>query len=121
MLAFIMVFTGMGIGSWGMDTAWASGWDGTPASELTQVDGVYQISSASELALFAKKVNAGTAETQNAVLTQDIDLNNQEWTPIGNSDAHPYNGTFDGANHSVQNLSITKGAMYVGLFGYMVS
>ena len=121
MLAFIMVFIGMGIGSWGMDTAWASGWDGTPASELTQVDGVYQISSAAELALFAKKVNAGTAETQNAVLTQDIDLNNQEWTPIGNSDAHPYNGTFDGANHSVQNLSITKGAMYVGLFGYMVS
>ena len=24
MLAFIMVFTGMGIGSWGVDTAWAS-------------------------------------------------------------------------------------------------
>ena len=23
MLAFVMVFTGMGIGSWGMDTAWA--------------------------------------------------------------------------------------------------
>ena len=23
MLAFIMVFTGMGIGSWGVDTAWA--------------------------------------------------------------------------------------------------
>ena len=24
MLAFIMVFTGMGIGSWGVDTAWAA-------------------------------------------------------------------------------------------------
>ena len=23
MLAFVMVFTGMGIGSWGVDTAWA--------------------------------------------------------------------------------------------------
>ena len=25
MLAFVMVFTGMGIGSWGVDTAWADG------------------------------------------------------------------------------------------------
>ncbi len=29
MLAFIMVFTGMGIGSWGVDTAWAAVTDGT--------------------------------------------------------------------------------------------
>ena len=53
MLAFVMVFTGMGIGSWGVDTAWATGgsgstltsavWDGTTTTEPKQVDDVYQI------------------------------------------------------------------------------
>ena len=83
------------------------------------VDGAYQIGTAAELKWFASAVNDGTAETQNAVLTANIDLNNQEWTAIGNSDAHPYRGTFDGANHTVHNLSVTTGAMYVGLVGYM--
>ena len=83
------------------------------------VDGAYQIGTAAELKWFASAVNDGTAQTQNAVLTANIDLNNQEWTAIGNSDAHPYRGTFDGANHTVHNLSVTTGAMYVGLVGYM--
>lgn len=83
------------------------------------VDGAYQIGTAAELTWFASAVNDGTAKTQNAVLTANIDLNNQEWTAIGNSDAHPYRGTFDGANHTVHNLSVTTGAMYVGLVGYM--
>ena len=83
------------------------------------VDGAYQIGTAAELTWFASAVNDGTAKTQNAVLTANIDLNNQEWTAIGNSDAHPYRGTFDGANHTVHNLSVTTGAMYVGLVGCM--
>lgn len=83
------------------------------------VDGAYQIGTAAALKWFASAVNDGTAETQNAVLTANIDLNNQEWTAIGNSDAHPYRGTFDGANHTVHNLSVTTGAMYVGLVGCM--
>lgn len=83
------------------------------------VDGAYQIGTAAELKWFASAVNDGTAQTQNAVLTANIDLNNQEWTAIGNSDAHPYRGTFDGANHTVHNLSVTTGAMYVGLVGCM--
>ena len=37
MLAFVMVFTGMGIGSWGVDTAWAE-------SEITGVN-VYATTS----------------------------------------------------------------------------
>ena len=83
------------------------------------VDGAYQIGTAAELTWFASAVNDGTAKTQNAVLTANIDLNNQEWTAIGNSDAHSYRGTFDGANHTVHNLSVTTGAMYVGLVGCM--
>ncbi len=125
-LAFVMVFTGMGIGSWGVDTAWATGesgssptstvWDGTAINEPQQVDGVYQISTGAELAWFAAKVNDGTATNANAVLTDDIDLGSQEWTPIGNSD-NPYSGNFDGQNHTISNLLITKVAGAVGTFG----
>ena len=128
MLAFVMVFTGMGIGSWGVDTAWATGglestptsvvWDGTEISEPQQVDGVYQISTGAELAWFAAKVNDGTAGNANAVLIDNIDLGSNEWTPIGNA-TKQYTGVFDGEGYSISNLTITKGTMYMGLFGYI--
>ena len=124
MLAFVMVFTGMGIGSWGVDTAWATGesgssptstvWDGTEIREPQQVEGVYQISTGAELAWFAAKVNDGTAANADAVLTNDIDLGNQEWTPIGSET--PYAGIFDGQNNTIDNLLITKNASVVGTF-----
>ena len=93
------------------------GWDGATATEPKQVNEVYQIGTAEELAWFAAKVNDGTAAAAKAVLTADIDLNSKEWTPIGNDD-NPYEGTFDGADHRVNNLSITKGGVYAALFGY---
>ena len=135
MLAFVMVFTGMGIGSWGVDTAWAddTGWDGTTVNKPTQSeDGTYQIETASELAWFAGLVNGtltdGTVQdlAANAVLKADIDLNNKNWTPIGNDEKdattkvyNDYGGTFDGKGYIISNLKITNGAHYVGLFGYV--
>ncbi len=89
----------------------------TASSGTPQIsDGAYQIGTAAELTWFATAINDGTAETQNAVLTADIDLNNAEWTPIGNK-SNKYSGTFDGQNHSIRNLSITVGTQYLGLFG----
>ena len=93
------------------------GWDGTTVTEPTQADGVYQIGTAEELAWFAAKVNDGTISAANAVLTEDIDLNNKEWTPIGNV-PNRYVGSFNGQNHTVKNMSITVGAEYIGLFGF---
>ena len=93
------------------------GWDGTTVTEPAQADGVYQIGTAEELAWFAAKVNDGTAAAANAVLTADIDLNNKEWTPIGNV-PNRYVGSFNGQNHTVKNMSITVGAEYIGLFGF---
>ena len=98
-LAFVMVFTGMGIGSWGVDTAWATDeskstptsavWDGTMKTEPQKdASGAYQIGTGAELAWFAGLVNGTLTDetTQNqsasAVLTNDIDLGSQEWTPI---------------------------------------
>lgn len=36
------------------------------------------------------------------VLTADIDLGGEEWTPI------PFSGTFDGAGHTIGNLTVTE-------------
>ena len=95
MLAFVMVFTGMGIGSWGVDQAWADEtvsqaaepWDGKMQTLVKpNSDGVYEISTGAELAWFAAAFNEGKlASSANAVLTNDIDLGNKEWTPIGAS------------------------------------
>ena len=50
-------------------------------------------------------------------LTDDIDLKNVEWTPIG-TESNPFVGTFDGNNKTISNLKITTGN-YAGLFGYV--
>ena len=94
----------------------AAPWDGTTVTEPAQESGVYQIGTAEELAWFAAKVNDGTAAAANAVLTADIDLNNKEWTPIGNV-TNRYSGTFDGQKYTVKNMSITAVAQVMGLFG----
>lgn len=62
-------------------------------------------------------VNAGTAFNGKTIrLTEDVDLNNVEWTPIGNS-ANQFQGTFDGNNKTISNLVITGNKSDVGLFG----
>ncbi len=40
-------------------------------------------------------------------LTADIDLNDEEWTPIGYKGT-TFKGNFDGGNHTIKNLKITK-------------
>ena len=121
MLTFVMVFTGMGIGSWGVDTAWADKtvtqaaepWDGTTQTPVEpNSDGVYEISTGAELAWFAAKVNDGTVSNANVVLKEDIDLGSQEWTPIGNKTT-PFKGSIDGQNHRIRNLSITQGSKVI--------
>ena len=95
-------------------------WDGTSVKEVTPVEGVYTVSSAEELAWVAAQVNSGTETFKDKTvrLGGDIDLNNQNWTPIGNGD-HAFEGSFDGNGKTVENLSITSDAEYghLALFG----
>ena len=86
---------------------------------LKQVDGVYQIGSAAELRKFAELVNGGKTDANTrAELTDDINLNNQPWTPIGTS--RPYRGTFDGNGKTISGLYInSSSANDQGLFGYV--
>lgn len=78
----------------------AGPWDGTTLTEPAQVDGVYQIGSGAELAWFAKTAAANSK----AVLTADIDLNNQTWTAMSK-----LSGSFDGQNHTIKGLKGSQG------------
>ena len=73
--------------------------------------GNVEISNASGLKHLAEVVNGGNSLQGKTVrLASDIDLNNEAWEPIGNTDARSFNGVFDGADHVISNL-LVKGAV----------
>ena len=79
----------------------------------------YEIRKADELTRLARKVNAGeSCKGVYFALAADIELEKAEWEPIGRDAEHPFEGSFDGGNHSVSGLYISTGADYSGLFGY---
>ena len=98
------------------NSVWA--WD-----EPAQVEGVYQIGTASELEWFAEYVNSASSENTamlnaKAVLTADIDLQGVNHTPIGASATYKYDGTFDGQHHVISNMIINlPNQENVGFFG----
>lgn len=88
----------------------------------TDAQGRYLLADAFQLRWFAALVNGtltdGTAQNAaaNAVLTKDIDLTGEDWTPIGNASTI-YTGTFDGQNHTISGMKIENAESYSGLFG----
>ena len=85
-----------------------------------------EISNKAELFWLAQVVNSSkcTFAGQTVKLTADIDLNNEEWTPIGSAyEDHGFMGNFDGNGKTIKNLKITNisldsdGYAYAGLFG----
>ena len=82
------------------------------------IDGAYGISNAT-IAQFRTKVNAGDGfQGKTVKLIEDIDLQGQNWTPIGNEDV-VFEGTFDGNGKTIKNLNITytEPAYFIGFFG----
>jgi len=55
--------------------------------------------------------------SKNYLLTNNIDLNNEEWTPIG-SISKPFTGIFDGKGYTISNLKISKPQIHFGLFAF---
>ena len=114
-------------------------WDGSVAESFAGGKGTkddpYQIATGSQLAYFAKRVNAEEYGEKYAdtyfELTEDIDLGGKEWTPVGETVAdlimggHEYfvfSGNFDGNGYIIKNLTIgTETSPYsgdvCGLFG----
>lgn len=104
----------------GVDVSMArpGAWDGTTTEQPEQVNGVYQIANAKQLAWFAQKINAGGSRSLCAVLISDIVINDastsNEWTPIqdgisgygtAEEDRCEYTGMFDGKGHTVYGLT----------------
>ena len=99
----------------------AAKWDGTSAKQPSgsgTASSPYKIGTAAELSWFAQQVNSGKRSAC-AVLTADIDLNGEPWTPIANKGLNNgYTGTFDGKNHIIHGLYLTASKnQCLGLFG----
>lgn len=83
----------------------------------------YQISTAAGLKWFRDKVNDAKTEEETkicAVLTANIDLKNEEWTPIANyttTNEIFYEGTFDGGGYTISGLNVTGKFRCASLFG----
>ena len=97
----------------------SAAWDGQTVTAPEAGDGTeaspYEIENGEQLAWLARTVNAGNGSTKlYAVLTEDIDLGDGVWTPIG-ADSHEFTGRFDGQGHTVSRMKAE--ARYAGLFG----
>lgn len=98
---------------------------GTPALATGSgtEDDPYQIGTAIGLEWFRDKVNDASSIDETKIcaeLTADIDLENEAWTPIGNTDkidgTDAYSGTFNGKGHTISGLNVTGEFVYAGLF-----
>ena len=87
------------------------------------------IGSAESLFAFAATVNStekpDSWKGQSVILVDNIDLNNQPWSPIGACNGATYfQGTFDGNGKTIYNLNVDKstdtdGHSSAGLFGWI--
>lgn len=106
-------------------------WDGSIDTQWdTDMDGNYLITSAAELAGLAQVVNekeliyqgntehhAFYGKGMTFILTEDIDLDNRAWNPIGylakdnvtntNRVKRMFQGTFDGQGHIISNCNVS--------------
>lgn len=95
-------------------------------TNLPVSDHVVQINNADDLVKFSAEVNNGNI-SMDADVVADIDMTDKsDWWPIGgtdasdneNDDAKAYKGTFDGKNHTIDNLvQDANGNNNQGLFG----
>lgn len=87
------------------------------AMAIDIVDGVYQITNASDFAEYGSLVAAGN-DTIKGALTTDIDFQDVAWEPVG-TELVPFKGIFDGQGHRIKNLVINSTETHQGLFGYI--
>ena len=78
--------------------------------------GNYTVTSAEGLKAVADIANNGNLGI-NITLTENINLTDMDWTPIGIDYNHQYTGTFNGGGHTITGLTVTTSDQYAGLFG----
>lgn len=79
----------------------------------------YQISDAEKLTALQTQVNEnGFSYTGKWFrLTNNIDLNNELWTPIGVDALHSFGGSLDGGGKTISGLKVETDRQWAGLFG----
>lgn len=79
----------------------------------------YQISDAEKLTALQTQVNEnGFSYTGKWFrLTNNIDLNNELWTPIGIDAFHSFGGSLDGGGKTISGLKVETNGAWAGLFG----
>jgi len=95
-------------------------WDGTTATALADLDineatKTANANSAADLAGIRNAIEDGNLGNYNITLNTSIDLNNEEWEPIGKTSDNYYysasdyyfSGTFDGNGNTISNLNVT--------------
>ena len=87
------------------------------------IEGIYYIANDVELGMFRDWVNGTNGKTatdfagKTVKLMADINLENEEWTPIGTS-TNPFKGVFDGNGKTISNYQIIAAdSNGSGLFG----
>ena len=93
---------------------WENIWTGSG----TEAD-AYQISNAADLTALQTQVNEnGFSYTGKWFrLTNNIDLNNELWTPIGVDALHSFGGSLDGSGKTISGLKVETDRQWAGLFG----
>ena len=89
--------------------------------------GEYEISNAAGLAWFGNEVNVNNKNFSGKTvkLVEDITLT-EAWTPVGQTGATQFTGSFDGQDHTIYGLTINAPASYdsndaAGFFGWLES
>ena len=107
-----------------IDSTTGNGWAVVPKTYVTELEGEgtvekpYLIKNVHELKWFRDQVNSGRTYSGKYIqLTDSVDLNNEEWTPIGTS-SNNFQGIFDGNEKTISNLLITGTNSNAGLFGF---
>ena len=94
-------------------------WTGqADTSWYNTTDNEFTLTTAEQLAGLSKLVNEGNSFAGKTInLATNVDLDNQKWTPIGNSN-NIFKGIFDGGSHTISNLNVGElGQSNIGLFG----
>jgi hypothetical protein len=87
-------------------------WDGSSVeSPVIDENGNAEVKSAAQFAGLVELVHQGNSFKDKVVsLDVDLDLNSEEWTPIGGvrgDNPKCFSGTFDGQGHTIKNMSQT--------------
>jgi hypothetical protein len=91
-----------------------------PGYTVSEDGKTYTVTSAEGLKAVADIANNGNLGI-NITLTENINLTDIDWTPIGTDYYNQYTGAFDGGNHTITGLTVTGSNEFAGLFGFIGS